>query len=98
MDENLEEENESHEYILLLDLNLPRVDGVKILEKIKQNKQLKKIPAIILTAKDDQHTIDRCYNLGCCTYIVKPTDHHDFEETIQKLGCFLTVVETTLIN
>jgi CheY-like chemotaxis protein len=98
MDEGFEGKRNSHEYILLLDLNLPKVDGVKVLEKIKQDMQLKKIPVIILTATDDQHTIDRCYNLGCSTYIVKPTEHRDFEETIQKLGYFLSVVETTLIK
>lgn len=98
MDEGFEGKHNSHEYILLLDLNLPKVDGVKLLEEIKQDMQLKKIPVVILTATDDQHTIDRCYNLGCSTYIVKPTEHRDFEATIQKLGCFLSVVETTLIK
>jgi len=91
-------EHSSHEYILLLNLNLPKVDGVKVLEKIKQDTQLKKIPVIILTAADDQHTIDRCHNLGCSTYIVKPTQQKDFEETVQKLGCFLFVVEITSIK
>ncbi len=98
VDKGFEGEHNSHEYILLLKLNLSKVDGVKVLEKIKQDTQLKKIPVIILTATDDQHTIDRCHNLGCSTYIVKPTEHQDFEETIQKLGCFLSVVETTLIK
>ncbi len=98
IDKGFERQHNSHEYILFLNLNLSKVDGEKVLEKIKQDTQLKKIPVIILTATDDQHTIDRCYNLGCCTYIVKPADQRDFEETIQKLGCFLTVVETTLIT
>ncbi|MFC1737590.1 response regulator [Planctomycetota bacterium] len=98
MDKGFEGEHNSHEYILLLNLNLPKVDGVKVLEKIKQDTQLKKIPVIMLTATDDQHTIERCHNLGCSTYIVKPTEHQDFEETIQKLGCFLSVVETTSIK
>jgi CheY-like chemotaxis protein len=98
MDEDFEGEHNSREYILLLDLNLPKINGVKVLEKIKQDMQLKKIPVIILTATDDQHTIDRGYNLGCSTYIVKPTEDQDFEETIQKLGCFLCAVETTLIK
>lgn len=98
LDEGFEEEQNSHGYILLLNLNLPKVDGVKTLEKIKQDTQLKKIPVIILTATDDQHTIDRCHNLGCSTYLVEPTEYQDFEETIQKLGCFLAVVETTLIK
>ena len=98
MDKGFEGEHNSHEYILLLDLNLPKVDGVKVLEKVKQDTQLKKIPVIILTATDDRHTIERCHNLGCSTYIVKPREHQDFEETIQKLGRFLAVVETTLIK
>ena len=98
MDKEFEGEHNSHEYILLLDLSMPKVDGMKVLEKIKQDTRLKKIPVIILTATDDQHTIDRCYDLGCSTYIVKPTELHDFEETIQKLGCFLSVIETTLIK
>jgi len=98
MDKGLKEKHNSHEYILLLNVNLPKVDGEKVLEKIKQDTHLKKIPVIILTATDDQHTIERCHNLGCSTYIVKPPDHHDFEETIRKLGSFLSVVETTLIT
>jgi len=98
MDAGVEGEHNSHEYILLLSLNLPKVDGVKVLEKIKQDTQLKKIPVIILTATDDQHTIERCHNLGCSTYIVKPTKRQDFEETIQKLGSFLSVVEITSIK
>ncbi|MHC4103699.1 MAG: response regulator [Planctomycetota bacterium] len=98
MNEGFERQHNFHEYILLLNLNLPKVDGVKVLQKIKQDMQFRKIPVIILTATDDQNIIDRCYNLGCSTYIVKPAEHQDFEETIQKLGCFLSVVETTLIK
>ena len=98
MNKELEGEHNSGEYILLLNLNLPKVGGMKVLEKIKQDIQLKKIPVIILTATDDQDTIDRCYNLGCSTYIVKPTKRQDFEESIWKLGCFLSVVESTSIK
>ncbi len=98
MDKGSEEERNSREYILLLNLDLPKVDGVKVLEEIKQDMQLKKIPVIILTASVDQDTIDRCHNLGCSTYIVKPARQQDFEETIQKLGCFLSVIETTSIK
>ena len=98
MDKGLEGERNSQEYILLLNLNLPKIDGVKVLEKIKQNAKLKRIPVIILTATDNQHTIERCHNLGCSTYIVKPTEHEDFEETIQKIGHFLSDVEITSIK
>lgn len=98
LDKEFEGEHRSGEYILLLNHNLPKVDGVKVLEKIKRDPQLKKMPVIILTATDDQYTINQCHNLGCSTYIVKPTEHQGFEETIQKLGCFLSLVEITLIK
>ena len=98
MDKGIVKERNDQEYVLLLDVCLPGVDGVEVLEKIKQDKKLKKIVVIILTATDDQHTIERCYNLGCSTYILKPTEQQDFEETIQKLGCFLSFVETTSVK
>ncbi|MHC4437201.1 MAG: response regulator [Planctomycetota bacterium] len=90
-----EGQSDIQEYILLLDINISGIDGVEILEKIKQDEKLKRIPVIILTAKDDPHTIERCHILGCSTYIVKPAGHEDFEETVHKIGNFLSVVEIT---
>ena len=87
-----------HEFVLFLNLDLPKVDGLKVLKKIKKNTDLKKIPVIIITTTDDPRTFEKCYNLGCSTYIVKPTDRRDFEETFQKLGGFLSFIETTLIK
>ena len=98
MDKGLEEEHNKQEYVLLLDLSIPGVDGVAVLEKTKQDAKLKRIPVIILTATDDPHTIERCHNLGCSTYIVKPTGHEDFEETVHKIGHFLSVIEITSIK
>jgi CheY-like chemotaxis protein len=97
MDKGHEGQCDKQEYILLLDINIPGVDGVAVLEKIKQDEKLKRIPVIILTATDNPDTIERCHNLGCSTYIVKPTGHEDFEETIHKIGNFLSVVEITSI-
>jgi two-component system response regulator len=92
------QEHKDHEYILLLDIRMAEVEGVEVLEKVKKDKQLSKIPVIILTAVDDPHTIGLCYNLGCNTYIVKSTEHEKFEETVQKLGHFLSVVEIASIR
>ena len=97
IDKAPKEKQNSNDYILLLNLDLPKVDGIEVLEKIKQNTQLKKIPVIILTATDDRNTIQKCHNLGCSTYIVKPTQRLDFEQAVQKLGAFLSVIETTSI-
>ncbi|MHC4323458.1 MAG: response regulator [Planctomycetota bacterium] len=91
--------NEGHrdiqEYILLLDIN---ISGIEVLEKIKRDDKLKGIPVVILTSTDDPHTIERCHILGCSTYIVKPTGQEDFEETIRKIGNFLSVVEITSLK
>ncbi len=98
MDEGSSEAQNSYDYILLLNLDLPKVDGVEVLDRIKQDTQLKRIPVFILTTTDDQTTIDRCHHLGCCSYVIKPEENRDFEETIQKIGHFLSVVEITSIK
>ncbi|MBW8039974.1 MAG: response regulator [Planctomycetes bacterium] len=98
MDNGSKGEHDNQEYILLLDLNIPGVDGVEVLEKIKKDTKLKKIPVIILTAADDQDIIERCHDLGCSTYVVKPAKSEDFEETVQNIGHFLSVVEITSIK
>ena len=91
-------EHTSQEYVLFMDIDLLDVGGIEVLEKIKADGQLSKIPVIVLTAVDDRHTIDKCYNLGCSTYIVKPAKNEDFAESIQNMGSFLSVVETTSIK
>jgi CheY-like chemotaxis protein len=91
-------EQASQRYVLFVDVHLPDVGGVEVLEKIMEDGRLSKIPVIVLTAVDDRQTIDRCYDLGCSTYIVKPAKNEDFAESIQNIGAFLSVVETTSIN
>jgi CheY-like chemotaxis protein len=91
-------EHASQQYVLFIDVNLPDVGGVEVLEKIKADGQLSKIPVIVLTTVDDPHTIDLCYDLGCSTYVVKPAKNEDFAEIIQNIGSFLSVVETTSIK
>ena len=91
-------EHASQQYVLFIDVNLPDVGAVEVLEKIKADGQLSKIPVIVLTTVDDPHTIDRCYDLGCSTYVVKPAKNEDFAEIIQNIGSFLSVVETTSIK
>ena len=98
MDKGLEGQRNKQEYILLLDISISGVDGVEVLEKIKQDAKLKRIPVIILTATDDPHTIERCHILGCSTYITKPMGNEDFEETVYKIGRFLSVIEITSIK
>lgn len=91
-------ELEGREYILFMDIDLPQVSGIEILEKIKADNMLSKVPVIVLTAKDDPEIIDRCYELGCCTYMVKPDEGETFRENIKKIGNFLSVVEITSLR
>lgn len=78
--------------LVLLDLNLPVMDGYQVLRRMKENPSTQRIPIIILTTTDDTREIDRCYDLGCNVYITKPVDYNSFSEAIRKLGLFLSVV------
>lgn len=80
-------------YLLLLDIRMPKVDGVEVLRQIKLDPELRKIPVIMLTTTDDPHEVDRCHALGCSHYIVKPVDYERFSEAIVKLGEFLSLVQ-----
>ncbi|MDN7128188.1 response regulator [Pseudidiomarina sp. 1APR75-33.1] len=71
--------------LILLDLNLPGISGHRVLEFIKTNKLLKKIPVIVLTTSNDDRDIDECYDLGANTYIQKPVDLEKFLLSIQRL-------------
>ena len=85
-------------YILLLDIRMPKVDGVEVLQQIKQDAELRKIPVIMITTTDDPREVERCHSLGCSNYIVKPVDYDKFIEAIRQLGLFLMVVEVPKID
>jgi len=78
--------------LLLLDIKMPRIDGVEVLRQIKADSRTSLIPVIMLTTTDDPREIQRCYELGCSVYITKPVDYQDFVEAIKRLGLFLQVV------
>ena len=78
--------------LILLDLNMPVLDGYQVLERIKADERTKRIPVIILTTTDDAREVARCYELGCNVYMTKPVDYDQFSEAIRKLGLFLLVV------
>jgi CheY-like chemotaxis protein len=82
----------SQSILLLLDIKLPRVDGIEVLRQLKADPQTVLIPVIMLTTTDDPREIERCYELGCSVYITKPVDYQAFVEAINRLGLFLQVV------
>jgi CheY-like chemotaxis protein len=79
--------------LVLLDLNLPGLDGYQVLTRLKADARTKRIPVIILTTTDDPREIARCYDLGCNIYLTKPVDYKQFTEAIRQLGLFLSVVK-----
>jgi CheY-like chemotaxis protein len=79
--------------LLLLDINMPRVDGVEVLRRIKADPVTSKIPVIMLTTTDDPREVERCYELGCSVYLTKPVEYEGFIEAINRLGLFLQVVK-----
>jgi len=79
--------------LVLLDLNLPDMQGVDILARLKSDEKLKRTPVVVLTTTDDQREIQRCYDLGCNVYITKPVEYESFAQAIRQLGLFLTVMQ-----
>src|SRR4051794_10547040 len=79
--------------LILLDINMPRLDSVEVLRQLKADPATAKIPVIILTTTDDPREVARCYALNCNVYVTKPVDYEPFVDAIQKLGFFLQIVQ-----
>ena len=80
-------------YLLLLDIHMPRVDGVQVLSQVKADPHLRKMPVIMLTTTDDPREVARCHQLGCNHYMVKPVNYDRFSEAIIQLGHFINLVQ-----
>jgi CheY-like chemotaxis protein len=79
--------------LILLDLNLPDMTGVSILELVKNNPHTKRTPVVVLTTTDDEREIQRCYDLGANVYITKPVNYDGFANAIRQLGLFFSVMQ-----
>ncbi len=96
--QGLVDDGESLTMLILLDLNLPVVDGYGVLKHLKSNPKTRTIPIIVLTSTDDDREIERCYELGCNVYLRKPVDYADFVRAVRQLGLFLSVVDLPRTN
>jgi len=85
-------------YLLLLDIRMPKVDGVEVLRQIKSDAELRKIPVSMLTTTDDPREVERCHALGCSNYLVKPVDYERFSEAMKQLGLFISLVQVPEIE
>jgi len=78
----------NHLKLILLDLKMPKVSGIEVLEKIKSDPELKLIPVVVLTSSKEDPDIKRCYELGANSYIVKPVESDNFFQTIKSLSFY----------
>ena len=79
--------------LLLLDIRMPRVDGVEVLRRLKADPSTRNMPVIMLTTTDDPREVQQCYELGCNCYITKPVEYQKFSEVMARLGLFLIIIQ-----
>jgi CheY-like chemotaxis protein len=78
--------------VMLLDLKLPKVDGLEVLRQVKSDENLRMIPVVVLTSSREEKDLVASYQLGVNAYVVKPVDFHEFVNAIKELGVFWAVI------
>jgi len=79
-------------FIILLDLNMPVLDGFGVIKAVKSQSRTSSIPIVVVTTTDNPREVEQCYELGCNIYITKPVDYDQFADTMRRLGMFLSIV------
>jgi CheY-like chemotaxis protein len=85
-------------YLLLLDIRMPKVDGIEVLRQLKADHDLRMLPVSMLTTTDDPREVARCHELGCSNYIVKPVDYEKFSEAVKQFGLFISLIQVPEIK
>lgn len=78
--------------VMLLDLKLPKVNGLEVLQQIRSEERLKMIPVVVLTSSHEEKDMLRSYSLGVNAYVVKPVDFHEFVNAVKELGVFWAII------
>ena len=78
--------------VLLLDIKMPRMDGMEVLEAIRGDLKLKNLPVVMLTSSREEPDLERCYNLGVNAYVVKPVSFKDFVDAVKHIGIFWAMI------
>jgi DNA-binding response OmpR family regulator len=81
-----------HPAVILLDLKLPKIDGLEVLRQVKSDDNLKMIPVVVLTSSREENDLVSSYKLGVNAYVVKPVDFHEFVNAIKELGVFWAII------
>jgi CheY-like chemotaxis protein len=89
---NFETRDSENPAVLLLDLKLPKVDGLEVLQQIKSDEKLRMIPVVVLTSSREERDMVASYKLGVNAYVVKPVDFHEFINAIKELGIFWAII------
>ena len=78
--------------VILLDLKMPKVNGIEVLEKIRLDERTKRTPVVVLTSSKEDPDIQKCYNLGANSYVVKPVEFDKFQKAVSDLGLYWMIV------
>lgn len=78
--------------VVLLDINMPRVNGIEVLERMKADPHLRMVPVVMLTSSRQGHDVEQCYKLGANAYVVKPVDFGQFADAVKTIGKFWAVL------
>jgi CheY-like chemotaxis protein len=85
-------------YLLLLDIRMPKMDGVEVLRRVKADKSLHAMPVIMLTTTNDPREVREGYELGCNSYVTKPINYLHFAEALKRLGLFIMIIQVAAVN
>jgi CheY-like chemotaxis protein len=81
-----------HPAVVLLDLKMPKVDGIEVLKQMKSDEHLKTVPVVILTSSRESRDLEECYKLGVNAYVVKPVQFKDFVDAVREVGVFWALI------
>lgn len=89
---NFKNRSNGHPAVILLDIKMPRMDGIELLEIIKKDDSLKNIPVVMLSSSRENPDLKKCYDLGANAYVVKPVDFKEFIEAVKQIGFFWAIL------
>jgi len=89
---NHKNRNTGNPAVLLLDIKMPRMNGIEVLAAIRENEKFKTIPIVMLTSSREEPDLKKCYELGANAYVVKPVDFKNFLEAVKNIGIFWAIL------